>query len=361
MCILDFTRFRVPTIILVVLVFVSPVNSALVTTYFEDFNDDFGSTITQDAGGASINNNRVDDTEAQTAFGPSPGIGPSLGLFPWTQVPSATVLADGALQLGIVTGGSIAMKGSTRDINGGGGDDVMGIGTYKWDNEWEAFYNDTNGGVAPNPPFANRSDGTFASPAEKRNTVVLMSDSTTGNTNAPTAGIQLAIGATADQGFTVRDMQTPGQPFLASYFCSGSEVQGLSCYQDGGQPEVRPWLMGSVPEADRLKITTEVNITEASAGVYHLALSIGPQGGALAQLISGLNVTAALSDVGTHSVPNGYWNIATGDAGTAKWDNLSYGGAAAIPEPSAFLLVGLVGVFVWVQHFLKRGYRVTND
>lgn len=310
----------------VVVVNASLVRADLLGAFSEDFDTPIGNRWTQDAGKADISGSRVDDSVAQQWFGPSPGVGGGHSKYPWPLVGNAAV-ADGALMLGTRTGGGIAQKASNHVHTG--------IGTYRWQTQHERFYNGLPGNLSDTAP-----SGGSVSPLEKRLEIILLSDSETGDTNAASAGVKVSMGATADQGWMIRDMKSPGKPWIASYFCSGSEVKGTSCSADG----YRSWHDGSIPtDENKLKLDHEVVISANGSGGYEMSYSYGQTGNTMHPQFSGLDVTAALSDVGGYGVPNGFINLATHDSGIGKWDNISY-----VPEPSSLVLLCLAafGLFI---------------
>ena len=317
--------------LLAVALLVAPAQAQLLTAWFENFNDDFGDIITQDAGKSQVPRaQRVDDTLDQQYFSDSPGVSSvysGLGIQPWGPFGgNGAVFGDGALQLVTNNG---ANKASTNDNLG-----VFGIGKYSFDIEVEAFYGTGN---PPTPPTTRPGSG-FKNTFEKLPTIVILSDSFTGDTNAPNSGLQISVGQGADQGFRIKDMQTAGKPDLASYVCGGGDTPGLDC---SGDP-YRPWQDGSLSDRIRQTLNVNIEITEPAPNTYHLSLSYGAFGEPQHLQVSGLDVTSALSDVGGHGVPNGYWNLNIANTGSGKYDNLNYN--YNIPEPSSLMLLCLGGL-----------------
>ena len=163
------------------------------------------------------------------------------------------------------------------------------------------------------------------------------SNSETGDTNAPQAGLGLIFGAGADQGWQIMDYNAGANAILGSYFCSGGEVAGTSCSGDS----YRSWHDGSIPtDDDKLKQAHELIISANGSGGYEAQYSYGQNAGDLRLQVSGLDVTDAVNSAGGA----GFINFQTHDSGVIRWDNIAF-----VPEPSSLILVCLGGLGLLIR------------
>jgi hypothetical protein len=288
-----------------------------------DFNSGTADGFTQDAGQADISGGLSDATEGQQWFYKSPGAKttPNGAKDPWTPNKNPAS-GDGALMLGFGYPG----KASNHTA-------VSMEGTWTWETEHERFYN-----VGP-PAVATAPAGGSANPMEKRADFVIGSNSETGDTNAPTAGIKITFGAGADQGWQIWDQNPGANTLLGSYFCSGGESAGTSCSGDS----YRSWHDGSIPtDDDKLKQAHELVIS-ANGGGYEAKYSYGQDAGDLRLQVSSLDVTDAVNSAGGA----GFINFQTHDSGVVRWDNITHTGV--IPEPSSLILVCLGGLGLLIR------------
>ena len=296
-----------------------------VTTYSENFDDSF-------SGGnmnPSVQGFRVDDTQEQVGWAGSPGYYTATEVEPWTTVGPITDFTgggDGALLLGHATNHPT----TTSTLK------TMGIGTYSWDFEWEDFHSGT-----PIGGTTLHEVGTPVSPGEKRLGMVLMSDKSGsdhgGDTFFPERGVLITFGQTGPGGGLLVEGKNAGSHFTNDLLYTYSPCPG--CLTHSGA-ENRPWIQLANAEnhVDGIRITAQAKIVEDSPGVYLLDLFYGktddPDTAAnefndsVVREISDLDISSYVSDVeGGVGAPNGYWNMAVGDAGWIKLDNLAFTGS----------------------------------